>query len=87
MNNLKNDLKMLNNGILPPSMNFSNSDELNKGFDIEKIQYNSFKRVFEKRFSNLYELPAFDDIIDEMNNNALSPIDEINLRKKLKSND
>ena len=87
MTNLKNDLKMLNNGILPPSFNFNN-DNMNNSknsnyFDVELIKYNTFKRVFENRYSHLQELPAFNEIIDAMNDNALLPNDEINLRKKM----
>jgi len=40
---------------------------------------------FENRYSHLQELPAFNEIIDAMNDNALLPNDEINLRKKMKT--
>lgn len=89
MSNLKNDLKMLNSGILPDSFNFNNNNINNSKnsnyFDVELIKYNSFKRVFEDRYSHLQQLPAFNEIIDAMDNNALSPNDEINLRKKMKT--
>jgi len=86
MNNVKNDIKLLNNGILPPSFNFNSQENLNKNFDIEKIKYNSFRRVFVRRFENLQLLPGFDDIIDAMNDESMSPNDEINERKKIKTN-
>lgn len=81
-------VKMLNSDILPPCLDYSLNQDV--GYDINKIQYNTYYKSFEffdSKFPSGFEnLPGYYRIINEIRYNAKTPLEEINDRLKL-SND
>ena len=77
---VKSDLKELNQGILPDSLNFGiKSTDM---VDWEKVKYNSLYKdysYYEKKFPDGYDsIPGFDKVIQQLADNASSPLQEIN---------
>ena len=76
---LKMDIELLNQGILPDSLNFSlaNTNEV----DLERLQYNAFYRQYEywqgKVPGGHQSIPGFNTIIEYLADNAKLPLDEI----------
>ena len=81
---LKKDLELLNQGILPDSLNFTLTDSGNE-IDIQQLQYNAFYKsyeYFENKFPPGHEvIPGFDKVIEYLADNSRSPLDEINERQ------
>jgi hypothetical protein len=77
---VKSDLKKLNDGILPDSLNFGVKPSVS--IDWEKVKYNSLYRdysYYEKKFPDGYDsIAGFDKVIEAMAINALTPLEEIN---------
>ena len=76
-----NDLELLNQGILPDSLNFS-LPKKTEHIDVSKIQYNAFYKTFEY-WSNKFpeghqSIPGFDKIINNLAENALTPLQYLN---------
>ena len=78
MNNVKKDISLLNQGILPDGFNFTLKPS---PIDWDKVRYNSLYKDFsfhEKKFPNGYDsIPGFDKIIEEIAKNAKTPLEEI----------
>jgi hypothetical protein len=85
------DIKDLNNGILPDSLNFSLKPKEFDLKDLAELQYNAFYRsyeFFEKKFPKGYEsIPGFDKVIQSMADNALTPLQEMELRQQIAKED
>jgi len=81
-------VKMLNNDILPPMLDYNINPVI--GYDINKIQYNSYYKsfdFFDSKFPSGFEnLPGYYNIIDNIRCNAKTPLEELNDRLKI-SND
>jgi hypothetical protein len=79
---VKSDIKMLNNGLLPEGLNYGVKQ--NEVIDWEKVKYNSLYRdytYYEKKFADGYDsIMGFDKIIETMAMNSMTPLEEINLR-------
>ena len=75
----KQDIELLNQGILPDSLNF-NLTTTNE-VDIERLQYNVFYRQYEfwqSKFPDGHQsIPGFEKVIDHIAKNSKSPLDEI----------
>ena len=80
---------MLKNGIVPDEFNFTL--EQKPVFDYSKVWYNDFYQSPEyiaSKFPNGWQsIPFFDKVIEEMANMSLSPIEEIEIKKNIKSNE
>ena len=76
--------KMFSEGQLPEEFDFSIKPTDN--IDWSKVKYNTFYKEPEfyiNRFpSGFRDLPGFDKIIDKMVDNALTPLEEMELRIK-----
>jgi hypothetical protein len=71
--------EMINNNIIPSVLDFTIND---RSLDWSKVSYNehykSFNYFATKLPNGWQSIPGFDKIIQEMADNALSPLDEIN---------
>ena len=80
---------MLKNGIVPDEFNFTL--EPKPIFDYSKVWYNDFYQSPEyiaSKFPNGWQsIPFFDKVIEEMANMTLLPIEEIEIKKNIKSNE
>ena len=78
---MNNDIELLNRGILPDSLNFNKPIE--PEFDIYKLAYNlryKSTEYWESKFPPGFEcIPGFDKIIEKIVDEALSPLEELNL--------
>ena len=78
---MNRDIEMLNCGILPNSLNYTINQE--PDIDIYKLSYNlryKTTEYWENKFpSGFTSIPGFDKIIEKIAENALSPLEEINL--------
>ena len=78
---MNNDIELLNRGILPDSLNFNKPIE--PEFDIYKLAYNlRYKSIdyWESKFPPGFEcIPGFDKIIEKIVDEALSPLEELNI--------
>ena len=88
MTSIKKDIEILNNGVLPDSLNFNKLSVSDTNFDIEKIKYNSFHRdyeYYEKRFFGHKSIKGFDKIIEAIHeeNKDKSLLDAILERKEI----
>ena len=86
---MNRDIELLNRGILPDSLNFNGNQS--QEFDIYKVAYNlryKTTEYWESKFSDGYQnIPGFDKIIEKIAEEALTPLEEINLiREKNISN-
>jgi len=85
MDEIKNDIKLFNMGILPDNFKFNNLPSNN--LDIDQIKYNAFYKTYEyyeKKFPKGHEnIPGFDKIIEKIAENSKSPLEEI-LERQLK---
>ena len=86
---MNRDIELLNRGILPDSLNFNGNQS--QEFDIYKVAYNLRYKTTEywkSKFPNGYQnIPGFDKIIEKIAEEALTPLEEINLiREKNISN-
>ena len=74
MTNIKNDIDLLNKGIIPDSLQFGlrYKDSLNWS----KLQYNNLYRTYEYH-SNKFSLGGLEPIIQLMANNTTSPLEEM----------
>ena len=75
------DLELLNQGVLPDSLNF-NLKPKPEQIDVSKIQYNAFYKTFEY-WSNKFpeghqSIPGFDKIIHSLAENAITPLQYLN---------
>jgi hypothetical protein len=89
---------MLDNNIIPNSFDYSfdyfNITDIETDLmhiDINKVSYNSYYNSFDfysKKFPIGWDsIPGFDLIIQEMANNSTTPLDEMNERILIKSNE
>ena len=78
---MNRDIELLNRGILPDSLNFNGNQS--QEFDIYKVAYNlryKTTEYWESKFPNGYQnIPGFDKIIEKIKEEALTPLEEINL--------
>jgi len=78
-------VKLLNNDILPSQLDYNLNPVIN--YDVNKIQYNSYYKSFEffdSKFPSGFEnMPGYYNIINEIKNNAKTPLDEMNDRLNL----
>jgi hypothetical protein len=78
---MNRDIEMLNRGILPDSLNF-NINQTNE-IDMYKLAYNlRYKSIdyWESKFPAGFEcIPGFDKIIEKIVDEALTPLEELNL--------
>lgn len=86
---MNRDIELLNRGILPDSLNFNGNQS--QEFDIYKVAYNlryKTTEYWESKFPNGYQnIPGFEKIIEKIAEEALTPLEEINLiREKNISN-
>ena len=81
-NQVKKDIKMLNEGELPDSFNFF--IKRNDPIDWEKVKYNSLYKDFsyyENKLPKGYEsIAGFDKIIQSMADHSITPSEEMDLR-------
>jgi len=87
-NSITKDIKDLNSGILPDTLNFSLTQRPFDIKDLQKVkelQYNAFYKSFEyheSKFPKGHEgIPGFDKIIQSIADNSLSPLEEMELRQ------
>jgi chemotaxis protein CheY-P-specific phosphatase CheC len=79
----QNILKQLDNGILPKELDFNSPDDTTEEEYWAKIQYNTFYKnpyYFINKFPNptaFMNLPAAEEIINEMIEHAKTPLEEI----------
>ena len=85
---VKTDIKKLNRGELPDSLNFSIKQD--NSIDWVKVKYNSLYKDYshyEKKFPAGYEsIPGFEKILTAMAQNALTPIEEYDTKIDEKNN-
>ena len=89
-NDVKNDIDLLNRGILPDNFKFgeifANSNK-NTVIDLNKLKYNAFYKSFEhhaNKFPNGYNsIPGFDKIIESIADNSKSPLEEMTERQNI----
>lgn len=78
---MNRDIELLNLGILPDSLNFNGNQ--NQVLDINKVAYNlryKTTEYWESKFPTGYQnFPGFDKIIEKIAEDALTPLEEINL--------
>ena len=85
MSNSFNELiKQLKRGELPSELNFTNSQP-QSDIDWTKVQYNAFYKsptFFENKFPAGWvdNLPGFDKVLQNIANNAQSPLEEMEER-------
>jgi hypothetical protein len=81
---IRNINKSFSQGIVPPEFNFLGN--INDNIDWEKVRYNSFYRsndYFLNKFPQGFEnLPASENILENMIMNAKSPLEEMRLREQ-----
>ena len=81
---LKRINKNLENGIIPPELNFSGT--MNNNVDWEQVRYNAFYKsadYFLSKFPPGFEnLPGVDNIIEDIILNSKSPLEEMKEREK-----
>ena len=81
--NITQLLKELDNGILPKELDFNKDDDTTEEEYWAKIQYNTFYKdpyYYINKFPNpkaFINLPGAEDIINEMVENAKTPLEEI----------
>jgi hypothetical protein len=81
--NISELLKQLDSGILPKELDFNNDDTTSEEEYWAKIQYNTFYKdpyYFINKFPNpkaFINLPGAEDIINEMIEQAKTPLEEI----------
>lgn len=87
MSNFKKILESLENGIVPDELNFNLQVQTDKEIDWEKVRYNTFKDydyIKENLIPKcLHKLQGIDLIIEDLQKNSLSPLEEIELRTLL----
>ena len=88
MSNLKKILESLDNGILPDELNFNLKIQDDDNIDWAKLQYNTFYNTEHHIKENiipkcLHKLPGIDLIIEDLQKNTLTPLEEIELRTLL----
>lgn len=87
MSKLKDIIDQLENGIVPDEFNYTVEPALN--YDPNKVWYNSYYKSFEfaaSKFPNGWQsIPGMDKVIQNIADNTISPFDEIELRKNIKS--
>jgi hypothetical protein len=80
---IKLSVKQLNQGILPDFLNYTKENESGT-FDVEKLRYNTFYKspeFFASKFpSGMEKLPAFQEIVEKMAENAKLPLEAYNER-------
>ena len=80
---MNRDIELLNRGILPDSLNFSNQRQ---EFDIYKVAYNlryKTTEYWESKFPDGYQnIPGFDKIIEKIAEESLTPLEEITLKQQ-----
>ena len=74
MTNIKNDIDLLNKGMLPDSLQFGLRNKDN--YNWSKLQYNNLYRTYEYH-SNKFSLGGLEPIIQLMANNTTSPLEEM----------
>ena len=79
---MNKDIELLNRGILPDSLNFNQTREI----DIYKVAYNlryKTTEYWESKFPDGYQnIPGFDKIIEKIAEEAISPLEEITLKQQ-----
>jgi hypothetical protein len=79
---MNRDIELINKGILPDSLNYSGIHQ-NQELDLEKLVYNlryKTTEYWESKFpSGFSSIPGFDKIIEKIAEEALSPLEEIDL--------
>ena len=82
---LKELNKLLNRGKLPVELDYN----IEPTIDMERLLYNAFYRSYEyheSKFPAGYEnIPGFDLVIQEMADNAKTPLEEMEARQNAKS--
>ena len=81
---LKDILKDLDNGILPPELDFTEKAK-EEQIDVNKIKYNAFYRdynYFDKKFPGLQQYPGYNEYIEFLAQNAKSPLEQLEEIKK-----
>lgn len=78
------DIELLNRGILPDSLNFNQTREI----DIYKVAYNlryKTTEYWESKFPDGYQnIPGFDKIIEKIAEESITPLEEITLKQENK---
>ena len=92
MSNFKKILQSLENGIVPDELNFSLQVQDDDNIDWAKLQFNTFYNTEHHIKENiipkcLHKLPGIDLIIEDLQKNTLSPLEEIELRQSIKTDD
>ena len=92
MSNFKKILESLENGIVPDELNFSLQVQDDDNIDWAKLQFNTFYNTEHHIKENiipkcLHKLPGIDLIIEDLQKNTLSPLEEIELRQSIKTDD
>ena len=92
MSNIKKILESLDNGILPDELNFNLKIQDDDNIDWAKLQFNTFYNTEHHIKENiipkcLHKLPGIDLIIEDLQKNSLSPLEEIELRQSIKTDD
>lgn len=88
-NDVKNDIDLLNRGILPDNFKFGETfaNSKNSTIDLNKLKYNAFYKSYEfhaNKFPNGYSsIPGFDKIIESIADNSKSPLEEMTEREKI----
>ena len=89
MNFVKNDIDLLNKGILPDSFKFAETFAASKNtvIDVNKLKYNAFYKSFDYHASTFPDgyssIKGFDKIIESIAENCKSPSEEMTDRQNI----
>jgi hypothetical protein len=87
-NVVKNDIDLLNKGILPDNFKFAEifANSKNTVIDLNKLKFNAFYKSYEYHASKFPDghssIKGFDKIIESIAENSKTPLEEMSDREK-----